>query len=199
MPQYEDVYEPPILDSTGQAIANAIQGLNPTVPSFISDAFSVERNYSKGDICIYDNKVYEFTSAKSAGAWDSTKVTQTTIGAVCTSLNNSLTQLTTTESDTITGTYISTNGWTIKKIGKIVFLQIDAFKDIPNGSFTLGGTIPSKYRPTDTARIFTITRRSTTLSLLAFSVETTGSVICYNYASANDGSNYRDLISWSID
>ena len=115
------------------------------------------------------------------------------------SLSNSLTQLTTTESDTITGTYISTNGWTIKKIGKIVFLQIDAFKDIPNGSFTLGGTIPSKYRPTDTARIFTITRRSTTLSLLAFSVETTGSVICYNYASANDGSNYRDLISWSID
>ena len=93
MPQYEDVYEPPILDSTGQAIANAIQGLNPTVPSFISDAFSVERNYSKGDICIYDNKVYEFTSAKSAGAWDSTKVTQTTIGAVCTSLSNSLTQL----------------------------------------------------------------------------------------------------------
>ena len=92
-PTYEDVYEPPILDSTGQAIANAIQGLNPTVPSFISDAFSVERNYSKGDICIYDNKVYEFTSAKSAGAWDSTKVTQTTIGAVCTSLSNSLTQL----------------------------------------------------------------------------------------------------------
>ena len=93
-PTYEDVYEPPILDSTGQAIANAIQGLNPTVPSFISDAFSVERNYSKGDICIYDNKVYEFTSAKSAGAWDSTKVTQTTIGAVCTSLSNSLTQKT---------------------------------------------------------------------------------------------------------
>ena len=92
-PTYEDVYEPPILDSTGQAIANAIQGLNPTVPSFISDAFSVERNYSNGDICIYDNKVYEFTSAKSAGAWDSTKVTQTTIGAVCTSLSNSLTKL----------------------------------------------------------------------------------------------------------
>ena len=98
MPQYEDVYEPPMLDSTGQAIASAIQGLNPTVPSFISDAFSVERNYSKGDICIYDNKVYEFTSAKSAGAWDSTKVTQTTIGAVCTSLNNSLTNLDYSES-----------------------------------------------------------------------------------------------------
>ena len=93
MPQYEDVYEPPIMDATfTEKMDDLIDSLTPNVPSYISDAFSVERNYSKGDICIYDNKVYEFTSAKSAGAWDSTKVTQTTIGAVCTSLSNSLTQ-----------------------------------------------------------------------------------------------------------
>ena len=93
-PQYEDVYEPPVMDATfTEKMDDLIESLTPNVPSYISDAFSVERNYSKGDICIYDNKVYEFTSAKSEGAWDSTKVTQTTIGAVCTSLNNSLTQL----------------------------------------------------------------------------------------------------------
>ena len=88
------VQMPPLLkDSTGQEIKQAIQGLTPVIPDFISDAFSVERSYSKGDITIYNNNVYEFTANKSAGAWDSTKVTQTTIGAVCTSLNNSLTQL----------------------------------------------------------------------------------------------------------
>ena len=97
MPQYEDVYEPPMLDSTGQAIAGAIQGLNPPVPAFISDAFSVERSYSAGDIVIYENKVYIFISSKSAGAWDSTKVTETTIGAICTATNQSLTQLIVTE------------------------------------------------------------------------------------------------------
>ena len=87
------VQMPPLLkDSTGQEIKQAIQGLTPVIPDFISDAFSVERSYSKGDITIYNNNVYEFTANKSAGAWDSTKVTQTTIGAVCTSLNNSLTQ-----------------------------------------------------------------------------------------------------------
>lgn len=90
------VQMPPLLkDSTGQEIKQAIQGLTPVIPDFISDAFSVERSYSKGDITIYNNNVYEFTANKSAGAWDSTKVTQTTIGAVCTSLNNSLTQLVT--------------------------------------------------------------------------------------------------------
>ena len=88
------VQMPPLLkDSTGQEIKQAIQGLTPVIPDFISDAFSVERSYSKGDITIYNNNVYEFTANKSAGAWDSTKVTQTTIGAVCTSLSNSLTQL----------------------------------------------------------------------------------------------------------
>ena len=83
---------PIIPDADLGAIANAIQRLNPTVPSFISDAFSVERNYSTGDIVIYENKVYVFTSNKSAGAWDSTKVTETTIGAICTATNASLTQ-----------------------------------------------------------------------------------------------------------
>lgn len=108
-PQYEDVYEPPILDSTGQAIANAIQGLNPPVPSFISDAFSVERSYSTGDIVIYENKVYVFTSNKSAGAWDSTKVTETTIGAICTATNASLTNYIATATNHNTNNYLTGN------------------------------------------------------------------------------------------
>lgn len=131
MPQYEDVYEPPMLDSTGQAIANAIQGLNPTVPSFISDAFSVERSYSTGDIVIYENKVYVFTSNKSAGAWDSTKVTETTIGAICTATNASLTNITSVNIGDKTVLY---------KLGKIRILSgMNGTYSITSSGIDLGG------------------------------------------------------------
>ena len=146
-PTYEEVYEPPMLDSTGQAIAGAIQGLNPTIPAFISDAFSVERNYSKGDICIYDNKVYEFTSAKSAGAWDSTKVTQTTIGAVCTSLSNSLTQKTSTLT-VPQNVYGAVAANRVERSGNIVIVTL--YAGISNAIAGAGGliaTLPEGYRP----------------------------------------------------
>lgn len=192
------VQMPPILkDSTGQSINITLSGIDTTLGNAntnlagIITALQALSAPSATNVAVSPTGLHYITEDDAQGALAE-------LDAECFALNNSLTLLTTTESDTITGTYISTNGWTIKKIGKIVFLQIDTFKNIPNGSFTLDDIIPSKYRPTDTARIFTIVRRSTTLSPLALSVETTGSVICYNYASANDGSNYRDLISWSI-
>ena len=40
-----------------------------------SQAFDATAAYSAGDYCIYENVLYRFTSAKSAGAWDSTIVT----------------------------------------------------------------------------------------------------------------------------
>ena len=116
------VQMPPLLkDSTGQEIKQAIQGLTPVIPDFISDAFSVERSYSKGDITIYNNNVYEFTANKSAGAWDSTKVTQTTIGAVCTSLSNSLTnkQINYSSGVNITSYNSSSNTYSIPKRGYV--------------------------------------------------------------------------------
>lgn len=39
-----------------------------------SQAFDATAAYSAGDYCIYENVLYRFTSAKSAGAWDSTIV-----------------------------------------------------------------------------------------------------------------------------
>ena len=46
-----------------------------------ADAFDDTVSYAVGDLCIYENALYRFTTAKSAGAWDSTKVTATTLDA----------------------------------------------------------------------------------------------------------------------
>lgn len=40
--------------------------------------FSTDSTYESGDIVVYGGELYKFTSSKSAGAWDSTKVTTTT-------------------------------------------------------------------------------------------------------------------------
>lgn len=43
------------------------------------EEFSESTNYSVGDIVRYDGSIYEFTSLKSAGAWDTTKVSATSV------------------------------------------------------------------------------------------------------------------------
>lgn len=64
-------------------------GLNNKTPvaainaaiSNTADAFDDTASYAVGDLCIYENALYRFTTAKSAGAWDSNKVTATTLDA----------------------------------------------------------------------------------------------------------------------
>lgn len=46
------------------------------------NTFSTASDYSVGDIVYYKSKLYKFTSSKSAGAWDNTKVEQTSINSV---------------------------------------------------------------------------------------------------------------------
>lgn len=41
--------------------------------------FSTVTAYADGDIVFYDRRLYKFTAAKAAGAWDSTKVTEFSI------------------------------------------------------------------------------------------------------------------------
>ena len=47
--------------------------------SIIADDFSESTSYSIGDYCIYDGALYRFTSAHSAGAWNSAHVTQVVV------------------------------------------------------------------------------------------------------------------------
>ena len=55
-----------------------------------ADEFSVTKAYSTGNYCIYNNILYKFTSDKAAGAWDSSKVTSTTVAGELSSLNTNI-------------------------------------------------------------------------------------------------------------
>ena len=61
-----------------------------------SQAFDATASYSAGDYCIYENVLYRFTSAKSAGAWDSAIVAVVdlpTLDGAVTSLSADVTNL----------------------------------------------------------------------------------------------------------
>ena len=45
----------------------------------IADSFDVTKNYSIGDMVLYDGLLYRFTSAHAAGAWNSSHVTAATV------------------------------------------------------------------------------------------------------------------------
>ena len=45
-----------------------------------AEEFSTSKAYAKGDIVLYDGNLYEFTTAHSAGSWNSSQVIQTNLG-----------------------------------------------------------------------------------------------------------------------
>lgn len=56
----------------------------------LSDEFSTGATYAAGDYCIYENTLYKFTAAKSAGAWDGSKVAATQIVDELSQLNGKI-------------------------------------------------------------------------------------------------------------
>lgn len=102
-------------------------------------------------------------------------------------------------STTLTGTYIPSAGWTLYKVGRLVLLQVTGFQDIPAGSFTLGATIPQKFRPAQDMT-YTLERRNTDNSPIALTVNTNGGLVAYKYGTALSGSNpYNQVLAWFTD
>lgn len=54
------------------------------------DVFSTAAAYEAGEYCIYNNTLYKFTEAKSAGAWDDSKASATDIASELSALNSSI-------------------------------------------------------------------------------------------------------------
>ena len=54
------------------------------------DVFSTAAAYEAGEYCIYNNTLYKFTEAKSAGAWDDSKASATDIASELSALNSSM-------------------------------------------------------------------------------------------------------------
>ena len=69
-PIYPITNEKAIFDGGGRKLSEKLQ----TYEENLSDAFSEEKTYATGDYVIYQNRLYKFTSAKEAGAFDGTKV-----------------------------------------------------------------------------------------------------------------------------
>ena len=62
--------------------------------TLLDDKFSVNKSYSKGDSCIYNDYLWKFTSDKPAGEWDSSVVEQCRIMDIVDDVNGRLTQTT---------------------------------------------------------------------------------------------------------
>lgn len=71
-------------------VGGSVHELNDTgARGMIStDVFSTAASYAAGDYCIYNNALYKFTAAKSAGAWDTSKVAVTAIASELSALNS---------------------------------------------------------------------------------------------------------------
>lgn len=61
--------------------------------TLLDDKFSVNKSYSKGDSCIYNDYLWKFTSDKPAGEWDSSVVEQCRIMDFVDDINNDLTNI----------------------------------------------------------------------------------------------------------
>lgn len=61
--------------------------------TLLDDKFSVNKSYSKGDSCIYNDYLWKFTSDKPAGEWNPSVVEQCRVMDFVDDVNGRLTQL----------------------------------------------------------------------------------------------------------
>jgi len=93
----------------------------------ISDQFSTDNGYGVNDYCIYENTLYKFTDTKSAGAWDSTKVTATKV-------SDELKAVTKTFTINLTCKYNSSDSYTTITGGSITET---GYRIAPNGIYVI--------------------------------------------------------------
>lgn len=84
-------------------LGEIIDGDASTVEVDDFEEFSTATAYSSGDIVRNDGKLYKFTANKSAGSWDSTKVTQTNVISILSGMIGTLANLATTEKSNLVG------------------------------------------------------------------------------------------------
>lgn len=98
---------------------------------------------------------------------------------------------------TLTGGYINTS-WSLTKIGDFVFWDIINLKSAPAGSFNLGVTIPAAFRPARNMSYTVPVRGGAVSPAFAMGVNADGSVMVYNYGSAQGVTNINNTLVWSV-
>lgn len=119
----------------------------------IADAFSISKSYAAGDYCIYNNTLYKFTAAKSAGAWDAGKVTSTLVATELSGLNSKIGNQyeVTTISNQNYSISIGRTGITIGAGKSIVVIPVKCIE--PSGDWIKIGSIPAENAPSSLAGI----------------------------------------------
>lgn len=114
----------------------------------MGDAFSETATYTVGDYCIYQDVLYKFIAAKSAGAWDVNAVSKTTIDAELKSLLNQINTLNSGPESVSNCTYhrlVSTANSSVIQQGHNIFISllINSSENIPDGTSLI--TLPDQY------------------------------------------------------
>ena len=93
----------------GQAQINAICAAVNGLTDSVSDAFSEEKTYAVGDYAIYENTLYRFIAAKTAGAWNPAAAEAVTVAGEICKLNGNLTTMSAnmTRMSIISGTIVT--------------------------------------------------------------------------------------------
>lgn len=104
------------------------------------------------------------------------------------------------ETATITGEYIATDGWQIKKTGTTVFLFITGLTSAPAGAFNSGASvIPTSMRPNPYANKTIQPRTGTARPPIAIGCNKDGTISFYNFGSAITSSvQINETVSWTV-
>ena len=120
--------------------------------SILGDAFSTSTAYAIGDYCIYQGALYRFTSAHSAGAWNSSHVTQVVAmnelaalsAQVASRMDFKVTGTVSASGYTLTDSRINNEHWEVDWIyfdnGSVVTTKVHWTTDIVNHQVSLGAT-----------------------------------------------------------
>ncbi len=111
MPSYGDEADIGVINDMVTAKVDELLFQNRTISA---PPFETTEAYAEGDLVVYENVLYRFTADKTAGAWDSSKVVQTSLAAEIEdrgSGGDSLSDLTDTDIDTpVEGEVLTWNG-----------------------------------------------------------------------------------------
>ena len=139
----------------------------------ISEQFDATVDYTVGQYCINNNTLYKFTSDKSKGPWDETKVVATRTDLEISALNAN-------KDGTLSFSYLPTDSVKWCKVGNVVTISnLYDIQDMPAGGWTEVGTLPSDIRPR-----FVFDVRSSTNMNLVYRFYPSGEVTVYNYGNA---------------
>lgn len=146
----------------------------------IAAPYDAGTSYTAGMYCTKDDGFY-VANASTSGTWDGSKWTAVTVGDVLetananiSSLNATLTQLTTTYTDSFTD---NTTGITVsaRKRGGVLQVSIAGQATVP-ASWTVVGTLAANCRPSNNTPYTTLVSQTSSATKLLLSIYSNGQV-----------------------